>query len=459
MLPRITVVTPSYNQGQYIGRTIESVLAQGYPNLEHIVMDAMSTDDTPAVLARYPHLRVIREKDKGQADAVNKGFQLATGDIYAFLNSDDTYLPGALHRAAQEIDPAKGRHIVTGRCIYIDENDTPTGLEHPSGPVSHHRILQVWKAHCIPQPSTFWTAEVWKRCGPMDVTEQLVLDYDLMCRFSMRYRFHFIDQVMATYRLHNSSKSCSNNADEIYAQAIRVSQRYWGSRLLPRYWLLRGSLAEYRFEKKWGRRRIASSLGFRAYGAWTQRSWLRALGCAAASSLLAPEMLPARFLAQVGRRLVGAPPSGNPLEGKVIHPLARVFTGFKGKHADGLVGPTFIESIDVESKHRSLTLRGAAAIGGLPHPRVFEVFIDGKPVAFRHHPEGGAFSLIVSLDSVARGKRELLVRSDRCFYSHQFVGNEDFRPLAFRLLALELSGESVESQPGAAALPLLRKTA
>src|SRR2546423_4123289 len=129
--PRISVVTSSYNQGKFIGRTIESVLAQDYPNLEHIVVDGMSTDDTPAVLARYPHLKVIREPDSGQSEAINKGFRLATGDIFCFLNSDDTFLPDALHRVAQEIDPAQGRHVVMGRCAYIDEEDVPNRIEHP----------------------------------------------------------------------------------------------------------------------------------------------------------------------------------------------------------------------------------------------------------------------------------------------------------------------------------------
>src|SRR5437868_15173719 len=109
-LPRISVVTPSYNQGRFIAQTIDSVLAQGYPNLEHIVVDGMSTDETPAVLARYPHLRVVREPDSGQGEAINKGFRLATGDIFCFLNSDDTFLPGALQRVAKEIDPSRGRH-------------------------------------------------------------------------------------------------------------------------------------------------------------------------------------------------------------------------------------------------------------------------------------------------------------------------------------------------------------
>src|ERR687884_198256 len=138
-LPRISVITSSYNQGAFIERTIASVLAQNYPNLEHIVVDGMSSDETPQVLARYPHLRVIREPDRGQADAINKGFRAATGDILCFLNSDDTLAPGALERVAREIDPARGRHVVVGRCRFIDEHDRWTGREHPSAFAGHRR--------------------------------------------------------------------------------------------------------------------------------------------------------------------------------------------------------------------------------------------------------------------------------------------------------------------------------
>src|SRR6266516_1994495 len=105
---RFSVVTSSYNQGPFLARTVESVLAQDYPDVEHIVVDGMSADETPAVLARYPHLRVVREPDRGQAEAINKGFRLATGDVYCFLNSDDTLCPGALRRVAAALDPARG---------------------------------------------------------------------------------------------------------------------------------------------------------------------------------------------------------------------------------------------------------------------------------------------------------------------------------------------------------------
>src|SRR5208283_1329998 len=172
------------------------------PDFEHIIVDGMSTDETPVVLGRYPHLHVIREPDRGQAVAINKGFHRATGQIFCFLNSDDTFLPGAFHCVAGAIDPERGRHIVTGRCIYIGADGRPTGREHPCAYRDHLRVLEAWKVHCLPQPSTFWTADVWRRCGPLDEREPLVLDYDLFCRFSRDYHFYIIDQVLAAYRLH-----------------------------------------------------------------------------------------------------------------------------------------------------------------------------------------------------------------------------------------------------------------
>jgi glycosyltransferase involved in cell wall biosynthesis len=222
----VSIVTCSSIR-RFIGRTIESVLTQEYPNLEHIVVDGMSCDETQEILSRYPHLRVIREPDSGQADAINKGFRCATGDIFCFLNSDDTFEPGALHRVAREIDPAAGRHIgwvaagSSTRTIVLS-------VEHPSGFESHRRVLQIWKGHAIPQPATFWTREVWNRCGPLNEHEQLVLDYDLFCRFSREYAFHTFDQVVANYLLHAESKTQGVTDAQRLLDAVRVSQRYWG---------------------------------------------------------------------------------------------------------------------------------------------------------------------------------------------------------------------------------------
>src|SRR3982750_267888 len=100
-LPLISILTPSYNQGRYIQQTITSVLAQKYPRLEHIVIDGGSTDDTVSILKRYPHLKWISEKDRGQADSLNKGLAIATGSIVGWVNSDDFYAPGVFSRISE----------------------------------------------------------------------------------------------------------------------------------------------------------------------------------------------------------------------------------------------------------------------------------------------------------------------------------------------------------------------
>jgi glycosyltransferase involved in cell wall biosynthesis len=423
-LPRISIVTPSYNQGRYLARTLESVQTQDYPNLEHIVVDGLSTDETPQVLARYPHLRVIRERDRGQADALNKGFRLATGDLLAFLNSDDTYLPGALHRVARELDARKDRHVVVGRCVYVDEHDTPTGLEHPSGLVDPQQVLEVWKVSCVPQPATFWTREVWQRCGPLDERERLALDYDLFCRFSRHYRFHWIDQVLATYRLHTGSRSSADAPHERVEGAIDVSRRYWGSPLAPQYWRLLGSLANHRLEQRWGRRRQAAQWRLRGYHAWEHGQPVRSVAWLLASTTLAPEVLLRPWL---------------PRRRTEESPLTRAWMSFTGLHRDKSAGPRFVTHITVAAEHRMLYIDGAAVLPGLPRPLNLEVMLDGRQAHHEHLARGCHFSIGVPVAGLSPGEHELCVCSSAHLVLDDHLANGDYRPLSFRLRRLLLT--------------------
>ncbi len=394
-LPRISVVTPSFNQGRFVAQTIDSVLAQGYPNLEHIVVDGMSTDETPAVLARYPHLIVIREPDRGQADAINKGFRAARGEILCFLNSDDTFLPGALHRVALEIDPARGRHVVVGRCLFTDEYGRSLGMEHDWKPViTRRRVLEPWKGNCIPQPATFWTAEAWRQCGPVDDEENLVFDYDFMCRLSRPYRFHAIDQVLATYRLHRDSKTCSSRSQEVLQRSIGVSRRYWGSPLGGQYWRL--SLSRLR-------------VPLRSHAWPALKRWLRRLGLRNRQS-------------------------------PVKSPLTRVWDDFTGQHADGAVGPTFRTTLLLIAGQRELHLRGKAPRSGLPAPDEIRLELDGALLPCNRLDRGGEFLIRASLDGYALGQHELTVRSRPVVIPHDYLGDGDFRLLGFRLEALTPAG-------------------
>ena len=431
ILPRISVVTCSYNQGRFLGRTIESVLAQDYPAVEHIVVDGLSTDETPEVLARYPHLRVVREADSGQAEAINKGFRLATGDIFCFLNSDDTLAAGALHRVAREIDPGCGRHVVLGRCIHIDEDDRTLPFEHPSAFFGHERVLKVWKGHWIPQPATFWTRAAWRQCGPLDEREHLVLDFDLMCRLSRRYAFTFIDEVLAAYRLHTHSKSCSNTAEHIYARAIRVSRRYWGSPLRPRYWRLLCSLAGHRLEERFGRKARAATLAVTGRHLRAAGQRLRGLAHQALAAVLAPKVALRRALLLARGRQ-----RGGSWEDASLSPLTRIWRHFNAAHGDGHVGPSFVTPFETAPGQRWLHLDGTAVLGWLPLPATLDIHIDGVPAGRFALPQRGSFSLPLPVAGLSCGRHELTVTCDSFLVLDDYLGNTDFRPLAFHLIGL-----------------------
>lgn len=242
-LPKISIVTPSYNQGAYLGETLQSLVDQNYPNLEVIIQEGGSTDDSIEIAQgfadNYPGLfHVHVENDSGQADALNRGFRKATGEILGFLNSDDRLRAGCLRRVAQEIAPNRDRHIVFGRSRFFGNDPSKEGKEHPCEYTSHFEQLAIWKRlyNQIPQPSTFWTRQAWEQCGEIAAKEAHALDYDLFCRFSQRYRFHKIPEIWSDYRLHDASKTVNKTHEALMADCDAISRRYWGSWLRPLRW-------------------------------------------------------------------------------------------------------------------------------------------------------------------------------------------------------------------------------
>jgi glycosyltransferase involved in cell wall biosynthesis len=204
--PRISVVTPSYNQGAFIDETIQSVLDQGYPNLEYIVIDGGSTDNTLEIIKKYErHLAFwISEKDNGAADAIAKGFARTTGDIMAFLNSDDIYMPGAL-KAASECLAGSKADLVYGNAQWIDGNGSIIG-ERRQTPFNVSGYL--YGAFDLQQPTTFWKREIFQKAGGMDPSFHFAFDTDLFFRFIQKgARFTYIPRVMAGFRIHETSKS------------------------------------------------------------------------------------------------------------------------------------------------------------------------------------------------------------------------------------------------------------
>jgi glycosyltransferase involved in cell wall biosynthesis len=435
--PRITVVTPSYNQGRYIAETIESVAGQGYPNLEHIVIDGGSRDGTLDVLTRYPHLRVVSEPDRGQADAINKGFAIAGGDIWCFLNSDDTLLPGALERVAREIDPARGRHVVMGRCRFIGGDGRDTGIEHPSAFESYWRVLAVWKGYTIPQPAVFWTPEVWRTCGPMDLALKYHLDYDLFCRVARRYRFHVIDQVLATYRLHAESKTEGWTEADRLGDSIALSRRYWGLPITPFYWTLALSLAAYRLDRVGRARRLyLAAREVRRQGR-RMHSW----PLVAAATALAPEVAfylgvyptmrsaASRTIRRAAARLARRRPSSV---------QTRVYLEKDDPWDDRWVGPQVAVIRRVTEGAQRVIVSGSADLTYLSGPLSLTLSVDGRAAGTRDIVADGPFVLVFDLEQpLPRGDHHLEVRASDYFVPHQFTRGRDFRPLSWRVAPID----------------------
>lgn len=205
--PRITVVTPSYNQGQFIEQTIQSVLLQGYPNLEYIIIDGGSTDNTIEIIRTYERHLAHWESgtDRGQADAINKGFHRATGEVLAWLNSDDMYLPTALSQVSNYFKQSQSNKIVFGNCLHLNED---TKDAWGSNVELSHNSLDLSLCDYIIQPSCFIARGAWEEVGPLDIDLTYGLDWDWFIRAKRSgIDFQPVGKFLAIYRLHAQHKS------------------------------------------------------------------------------------------------------------------------------------------------------------------------------------------------------------------------------------------------------------
>ncbi|MCX7013773.1 MAG: glycosyltransferase family 2 protein [Candidatus Sumerlaeota bacterium] len=220
--PKISIVTPSFNQGRFIEATLRTVLLQGHPNLEYIVMDGGSTDESVEIIRKYaPWLtHWVSEPDRGQSHAINKGFAKATGEIYGWLNSDDLFLPGALRTvvAARAGNPTAVAWV--GDCYEVTADqrvisrDAPKGLDKDS--------LADWGRNWFTQPSCLFSAPGWHKAGGLDETLHYAMDFDLWLKLAALGTFARIAGVLAAATIHPAAKTQALRprmfADIVYVQ-------------------------------------------------------------------------------------------------------------------------------------------------------------------------------------------------------------------------------------------------
>lgn len=230
---RVSIITPSFNQAKYIEETILSVREQNYPHIEHIVIDGGSTDGTLDILRKYEDkLTWISEKDRGQADAINKGFRRATGDILGWVNSDDMYVPGAIQAVVEHFQAHPEDSFIYGDAEALDESGKSYGIRT-------HVKQGGWKElvgelDFIVQPASFWRAALWQQCGELDEALHYTLDYEYWMRAAKQFPPHYVPVLLARERLYAAAKTFSGavtRMDEIEM----VAQRHGGDGLPYNY--------------------------------------------------------------------------------------------------------------------------------------------------------------------------------------------------------------------------------
>jgi glycosyltransferase involved in cell wall biosynthesis len=224
--PRVSIITPSFNQARYLEETICSVLDQDYPNLEYMVVDGGSTDGSVEIIHRYADRLTwwVSEKDRGQTDALNKGFEHATGVIFAWLNSDDTYLPGAIREAVSFLQAHPEAGMVYGDTNLVDETGRCIG-RFPARQTDYRGLLR-GSVH-IPQQAAFFRGELWRAVGPLDPAFFFAMDYDLWVRLAKISQVCYYPHLWANFRIHAKGKS-SINDDRCYPEMLLVHRREGG---------------------------------------------------------------------------------------------------------------------------------------------------------------------------------------------------------------------------------------
>jgi len=230
--PLVSVITPCLNAARFIERTIDSVLAQDYPHVEYIVMDGGSTDETVAILERYgARVRYFSSPDQGASDAINRGFLESRGSIFAWLNADDVYLPGAITAAVRCLRSVPEAVVAYGEGVWIDESGYELGA-YPT--VSPYDPAALERDCCLCQPAAFIRRESFERVGMLDSALESAFDYDLWIRLSRDGLFVATSDLLAGSRMHRDNKSLGRRR-QVFEESMLVLRRRIG--YVPAHWV------------------------------------------------------------------------------------------------------------------------------------------------------------------------------------------------------------------------------
>lgn len=354
--PRVAIVTPSLGMARFIGETVDSVVGQDYPHIDHLVVDGGSTDGTVELLESRG-VRYVSEPDGGQADAVNKGFELTEGELFTFLNADDTLMPGAVTRAVEAFEANPSAGVVYGEADYVDEEGVPVG-PYPTRPFVRDDLAY---ACFICQPAAMMRREAFAGAGGMDAEIHCALDYDLWLRASETVPFVHVPDRQATSRMYPGNKSLGSR-DALYRESIALVKRHFG--YVPMSWL--GPYAAFR---------TSGADQFTEQSAVGPRSRALAFALGVRHN---PRQL-GRFLSDwQADGLVEVFPDG--WMSKVLQRRLRV-------HEDA-------ETLVVTGRHQAQVRR----------PLLLRVKIDGRTVGHRFVRHKGPFTLTHALPTHARGE-------------------------------------------------------
>jgi glycosyltransferase involved in cell wall biosynthesis len=384
--PVVSVVTPSYNMARFLEETVQSVLTQDYPRIDYIVMDGGSTDGTLEILKKYEgRLRYQSAPDRGQADAINKGFANAHGSVFAYLNADDTYLPGAVGKAVSQLLARPSAGMVYGEAYWVDGHGKVIE-RYPSLPFDP-KLLNSCCFIC--QPAAFFWKDTFLSAGMMNVDHHVALDYDLWIRIAKIFPMRKIDDYLATSRMYRDNKTLARRR-EVYQEIVSITKTHFG--YVPHEWA--SAYACYLIDRKdqffdRSRPSLASlALGL-AMGSYYNCRQLR------------------RYWKDWGEA-VG---------------LGREFIG---RWDDGWISKRYSSSRDVDAEASHLEIAGrhiAPLRGGLK----LTIRLDGRVVASRKLVEHGPFKIACELSSGPTAKRLLEIESNRTFRP---IAGGDYRRLS-----------------------------